>query len=93
MSTQDVADALKRVQARITERAGDYSVFSRLSIVEMCSILHWWLVRDKPDEFTVILDELQHKHSLAVDYLLKELYKELGCACRADLDAHLLCKV
>jgi len=92
MSIKDVAEALERVQNRIKEHAGDYSLCSRLSIIEFASTLHWWLEKECPIEFGTALDCLHTKSPLVANYLLTELFKELGCKERGDLDAHLLCK-
>lgn len=92
MSIKDVAEALERVQTRIKEHAGDYSLCSRLSIIEFAGVLHWWLEKEMPVEFTTALDGLQARSPLAVNYLLTELFRELGCKERGDLDAHLFCK-
>ena len=92
MSIEDVTGALERVQARMKERAGDYSLCSRLSIIEFSSTLHWWLVKKDVDKFTSAAQELQQKSPLAMRYLMSELFTELGCKEHDDLMAHLSAK-
>ena len=90
MSTQTVIEAFDRIRFRITERAGDYSLATRMSMLEFSDILQWWLARGQVREFNTVYDGFQEKFPMLMEYLETELFRELGCAERSDLLAHLM---
>ena len=98
MSVDTVNQALTAVRLRISaDQSNSFSIESKQRLLAMCNVLRDWLMINNPNtavviaDFNLVVNNYLRNQPDAADYLLDELFAELGFpeGVREQLDAAL----
>ena len=89
MSVDTVNQALTKVRIRLALNDAVFSRCARIKMLEIMGVLRYWLMKDNVPDFNIVVNNYLRNEPDCMDIILNELFQELGCKTREDLDVAL----